>query len=153
MKVLQNRAASVLVFGALLSWYAMCTVGAGNANNWEHELANWRAEHATELQKPDGWLSLVGLEWLQPGENSLGSAADNKIRIQGAPAHLGILILDANKTVELRPAAGGFDPDLSVGGSPASARILPVDPDNDKNAPHLTIGTLNMYVIQRADRF
>jgi uncharacterized protein (DUF1684 family) len=31
--------------------------------------------------------------------------------------------------------------------------VLRTDPDTDTNAPHLTIGTLNMYVIRRGDRF
>lgn len=116
-------------------------------------MIKWRTQHAIELQKPDGWLSLVGLEWLEPGENSFGSAPDNKIHIPGGPAHLGILILSANKTVELRAPAGGFDAGFLVGGAPATPRVIPVDPDSDKNTPRFTIGTVNMYVIRRTDRF
>ena len=37
--------------------------------------------------------------------------------------------------------------------APAKAQPLPVEADNDKNAPHITIGTLNMYVIRREDRY
>src|ERR1700687_140286 len=125
----------------------------GGNKNWKQELINWRAQHAIELQKPDGWLSLVGLEWLQPGENSFGSAPDNQIRIPGAPAHLGILVLSTNKTVELRTPAEGFHARFLVGGVPVTPRVIPVDADSDKNAPHFTIATLNMYVIRRADRF
>jgi len=36
----------------------------------------------------------AGLEWLQPGENSVGSAPDNKIHLASGPAHLAILRLD-----------------------------------------------------------
>src|SRR5271156_417085 len=121
---------------------------------WSSDLATWRAQHASDLQKPAGWLSLTGLEWLSDGDNSLGSAADNKIRLAASSsAHLGILHLE-NNTVQLLPPAGGdFPPDLLVAGAPARKQLIPVDPDDDKNAPHLTIGTLNMYVIRRADRF
>jgi uncharacterized protein len=55
--------------------------------------------------------------------------------------------------VQLRPPAEGFAPDFLVAGAAATARPIQVDRDEDKNAPHLTIGTLNMYVIRRADRF
>ncbi|HEY6971734.1 MAG TPA: DUF1684 domain-containing protein, partial [Candidatus Angelobacter sp.] len=48
---------------------------------FEQETAAWRAQHTSDLLKPDGWLSLVGLEWLQPGDNTVGSAPDNKIRL------------------------------------------------------------------------
>jgi uncharacterized protein (DUF1684 family) len=42
---------------------------------------------------------------------------------------------------------------LLVAGAPAKSQVLRTDADNDKNAPHLTIGTLNMYVIRRGERF
>jgi uncharacterized protein len=136
----------------LISLSALAQAPA-QGKDWPHDLTAWRAGHAAELQKPDGWLSLTGLEWLQLGENSFGSAADNKIHLQGSPAHLGILVLNANNTVQLRPPQGGFAPDFLVSGAPATMQLIPVDPDTDKNAPRLTIGTLNMYVIRRADRF
>lgn len=119
---------------------------------WQKDLQTWRTQHAAELKKPAGWLSLTGLEWLQPGDNPFGSAPDNKIHLTGSPAHLGILHLEGNN-VKLQPPANGFPPEFQVAGSPAKEAIIPVDADNDRNAPHLTIGTLNMYVIRRADRY
>ena len=117
--------------------------------SWEHELTTWRAQHVTDLLKPAGWLSLTGLEWLQPGDNSFGTAADNKIRLTGnSPAHMGILHLEGSN-VRLMPPAGGFPEDLRVADAPAKAQLLTVEADSDKNAQHLTIGTLNMYVIRR----
>ena len=117
--------------------------------SWEHELTTWRAQHVADLLKPAGWLSLTGLEWLQPGDNSFGTAADNKIRLTGNNApHMGILHLEGNN-VRLMPPAGGFPQDLRVADAPARTQILTVEADSDKNAQHITIGTLNMYVIRR----
>ena len=114
----------------------------------------WRAQHVTDLQKPAGWLSLTGLDWLQEGDNSFGSAADNKIHLAaGSPAHLGVLHLEKNSVQLLPPAGGEFPPEFLVAGVAAKKQLIPVDPDDDKNAPHLTVGSLNMYVIRRADRF
>src|ERR1700694_4387821 len=112
----------------------------------------WRAEHKADLLKPDGWLSLAGLEWLQPGDNSVGSAAGDKIHLAAGPAHLAVLHLEG-ETVTLNPPAGGFPPDFLVAGAPAKSQSLRAEANNDKVSPHLTVGTLNMYVIRREARF
>ena len=90
---------------------------------WRKDVLDWRAKHAADLQKPDGWLSLAGLEWLAPGENSFGGAADNKIRLAGAPEHLGVLELK-DTTVTLKEPPGGFPKDLLVAGAPAKSQVL-----------------------------
>ncbi len=123
------------------------------ADSWKQELLEWRERHAAELQKPDGWLSLAGLEWLAAGDNSFGAAADNKIRLTGTPGgYLGILQWK-DDTVRLIAPPGGFPPDLLVSGAPATPQVLRTDADDDKHAVHMTIGTVNMYVIRRAERF
>ena len=120
---------------------------------WQKDNADWRQKHAADLQKPDGWLSLVGLEWLQPGDTSVGSAPDNKIHLSAAhPAHLAIFHLE-NDVITLLPPKDGFPAALLVAGSRAKQQTLRADPDSDKNNPHLTIGTLNLYPIHRAERF
>jgi len=113
----------------------------------------WRADHAADLQKPDGWLALAGLVWLEPGDNTMGSAADCKLRLPASgPAHVGVLHLEG-MTVSLRPPAGGFPDGLLVDGKPAQAQELHTSSDNDKGNPRMTIGTLNFYAVKRGDRF
>jgi uncharacterized protein (DUF1684 family) len=120
---------------------------------WQHDLADWRAKHEVELQSPDGWLALVGLEWLEPGDNSFGSAPDNRIHLPvGAPPHLGILRLEG-ASIFLSSAPGGFPDGFLVDGKPASPQALRTGPDSDKNNPRLTVGSLSMYVIHRGDRY
>jgi len=135
----------------------LCALLAASAfsqdDAWQRELAIWRTQHAADLQKPDGWLSLAGLEWLRPGDNSFGSAPDNKIHLPARnPAHLGILRLESD-TVTLLPPTGGFPKDLLVDGAPAASQMLRAVANQDKLSPRLTIGTLNMYVIRREARF
>jgi uncharacterized protein len=118
----------------------------------QDELA-WRTQHAADLQKPDGWLSLIGLEWLEPGETSIGSARDNKIHLPTtAPAHVAVLKLE-NNAVTLVPPGEGFPSGLQIDGSPAKPQALRADQDKDKFNSHLTIGTFDFYVIKRADKF
>ena len=143
------RVVSLLcVVSALLATTSRSQDGA-----WQRDLADWRTQHAVELQKPDGWLALVGLEWLKPGDNSFGSAADNKIHLPvGAPLHVGILHLESTN-VSLRRPSSGFPEGFLIDGKPPAPQALHIDSDNDKNDPRLTIGTLTMYVISRGERF
>lgn len=126
---------------------------AHGSAGWEQGSSTWRAKHAAELQKDDGWLSLSGLEWLQPGDNSFGSAEDNKIHLAAAnSAYVGTLRLEGN-TVQLLAPVGGFPSNFQVAGAPARPQTLQIGAESDKHNTHFTIGTLNMYVVRRADRF
>jgi len=143
-----------LILAAALSGTLVGGPSHAQDAKYQSDLATWRTQHAADLQKPAGWLSLTGLDWLQEGDNSFGSAPDNKLRLAaGNPAHLGVLHLQKNSVQLLPPVGGDFPPEFLVAGVAAKKQLIPVDPDNDKNAPHLTIGTLNMYVIRREDRY
>src|SRR5579864_913694 len=120
--------------------------------SFEQETSVWRTQHTADLLKPDGWLSLAGLEWLQPGDNSVGAAPGNKIHLSKGPAHLAVLHLEG-ETITLNPPAGGFPQNFFVASAAAKQQTLRAEPNKDKVAPRMTIGTLNMYVIRREDRF
>jgi uncharacterized protein (DUF1684 family) len=115
-----------------------------------HDLAEWRAHRARTLSAPDGWLTLVGLDWLQSGKNAVGLAADNQIRLEGhAPAHLAVIDVEGGKLRLLAPA-GGFPPHLLIDGQPAKEG--PIQPDDDR-ATVLSDDNLTMVVLHRGDRF
>ncbi len=120
---------------------------------WRRDLAAWRAQHALELQKPDGWLALVGLEWLQPGDNGLGFGPDNKIHLTTvAGANLAILHLAGN-SVSLKLPPNGFPRGFLIDGQPAVSQTLFTGTESDDKNPRLTFRSLTLYVIQRGDRF
>lgn len=56
-----------------------------------NDLKHWQAQRQAELSAPDSWLGLVGLFWLEPGVNRVGSADDSAVQLPGGPAHLGDL--------------------------------------------------------------
>ncbi len=148
---IRDLSARTVLIASLCALFSISILGQDPS--WQKDLATWRTQYVADLLKPDGWLSLTGLEWLQPGDNSLGSAPDNKIHLAaGSPAHLAILHLEG-ETVTLNPPPGGFPPDFLVAGSPAKPQPLRAEANNDKVSPHLTVGTLNMYVIRREARF
>jgi len=142
------KAQSYLLLAALLLASAL----PGQDGAFQKEAAAWRADHAKDLLKPDGWLSLIGLEWLQPGDNTVGSAPDNKIHLPSGPAHLAVLRLEG-EIVTLQPPSGGFPQNFLVAGAPAQSQVLRAEPNKDKVAPRMTIGSLNIYVIRREARF
>jgi len=118
---------------------------------WASELETWRARRAANLQVPEGWLSLIGLEWLREGDNSFGSDADNRIQIAAKTSgHVGVVRLEKGALRLLAPA-GGFPKDFLMDGKPAQETALAAD-DAEKPSK-LTIGTITIIVINRDGRF
>jgi uncharacterized protein (DUF1684 family) len=144
----RSLAAVSLLFWIAYPW-ALPQTGPASEVNWQKDLLAWREVQAKELQAPDGWLSLTGLEWLNEGDNTFGSASDNRIRIQADVApHLGVLRLSHN-AVSLAPPSGGFPRGLLLDGHTPRVQVLA-----SEDAPSiLTDGTSSMYVIHRGDRY
>ncbi len=80
------------------------------------EAAAFHAQRLKELSAPDGWLTLVGLLWLDEGDHTVGSAADNAVRTPpNWPAHLGVFSRQG-KVVRFQPPSGAAQKvDLSKG--------------------------------------
>jgi len=117
---------------------------------WRQKLADWRTAREHEIAAPDGWLTLVALDWLKTGVNSFGSAADNQVRIDAkAPDHIGMLTVSGS-TVQLLARAGGFPPDLMLDGKPAREGTLSAD---DARPSTLTWHGLTMIVLPRGGRY
>ncbi|MDQ3511470.1 MAG: DUF1684 domain-containing protein [Pseudomonadota bacterium] len=74
----------------------------------------WRAQRHADLVRPDGWTSLIGLHWIDPGSHYVGSDSDNGIRLSMGPPQLGMLQLD-DDGIRLVPHA---DASLDLDGAP-----------------------------------
>jgi len=107
----------------------------------------WRARRIARLTAPDGWLSLIGLHWLEPGPNTLGSAAGNAIVLAKAPAHLGVVEWRADGTLSLQLAPGSG---ALVDGEAKSQATL--RDDRDPNPTRVSFGSLNFVVLDRGGR-
>jgi hypothetical protein len=117
---------------------------------WRQKIEAWRSQREKEIAAPDGWLTLIALEWLKPGVNTFGSAADNQVRISAkAPDHIGLLTV-SGKTVQLLSRPGGFPPDLLLDGKPAREGPLSAD---DAKPSTLSWHGLTMIVLPRGDRY
>ncbi|HEY0786246.1 MAG TPA: DUF1684 domain-containing protein [Acidobacteriaceae bacterium] len=111
---------------------------------WQADLLAWRANRARHLAGPNGWLTLVGLDWLKPGANRLTAPAP-----QGPAALIGTLVLKSGK-VTLEAPPGGFPAELREDGSSPHAGDLSFD---EEHPTQLTIGTRLMTVIKRGERY
>lgn len=113
------------------------------------EIEAWRARRLAGLKRPDGWLSLVGLFWLEEGDNRFGSdPKGNRIVFpEGtAPKTLGSLVLSRG-TVTLHADSGA---NLKSDGKPVSTTTLKTDADGEPTV--LEHGRIRFYVIQRGAR-
>jgi uncharacterized protein (DUF1684 family) len=80
----------------------------------------WRLARAAELSAPDSWLGLVGLFWLEPGNNTVGSDPASTVCLPSGPQRLGSLDWRDDR-VTWRPVAGAERPLASdVAGSPTA---------------------------------
>jgi uncharacterized protein (DUF1684 family) len=116
--------------------------------DYRQEVEQWRTDRVTRLTAPAGWLSLIGLEWLQPGENRIGSAADNDIVVGAMPAHLGVASLRADGRVHLALAA---DSGALIDGKPLREATL-VDDAGEGTPTMVSVGTLSFLAIDRQGR-
>jgi uncharacterized protein (DUF1684 family) len=128
----------------------VATVHANEVASYQHSIEQWRADRVARLTAPDGWLSLVGLEWLQAGDNRVGSAADNDIVLKVGPAHLGVARLTSGGAVQLTLTA---DSGALIDGKPAHAATLVDDVRAGAGTPTtVSFGTASFYVIDRDGR-
>jgi len=111
----------------------------------------WRKQRQERLTRPDGWLTLVGLHWLKPGENPVGSEPSNTVVLPEAPGvqpHAGVFVLGEDGTVRIRCAPGSG---VQLEGKPVGERTLRTDAD--PGGPDiLHAGRILFYAIRRSDR-
>lgn len=86
-----------------LTLLLLLLVAAAGADDYSRTLAEWRARRESKLKAEDGWLTVVGLTWLQEGENRVGSNPACEIQLpKSAPDKVGTLTLKDGK-VRFRP--------------------------------------------------
>ena len=113
----------------------------------------WQADRLAGLTAERGWLTLIGLSWLEKGENRVGTREDDAVRFapEFAPRELASLFLelrDGSPVVRLVPLP---ETGLMVNGEPATEQLLATDTDPEPDI--MSVGDLEFFVIRREDRF
>ena len=119
----------IAVLGAVMS---------GAAGTYEDSIRAWQKHRNDGLRAEDGWLTLVGLFWLKPGNNTIGSGEKNDFVLpkSSSPARIGTLHLEGDK-VSFTDAKG-------------ASRNLSYDEDKPDK---VQVGSISFFVIKRGDRF
>ena len=116
-------------------------------NDHAREIEQWRAARVAKLTKPDGWITLIGLHFLQTGANTIGAAKDNDVVLPKGPPRVGTVTVEANGRIVFEPVA---DAGVAVEGqSVARAELkwnVPANPTL------VTFGTVSFFALDRAGR-
>lgn len=95
--------------------------------------ADFRAQREFEINSNDGWITLVGLHWLKPGVNRVGSDPASEVPLPDkAPRQVGNIVV-SGKEARFEPTHGGA----------LAERTL--RPDKDI----ITVGTIRFFLIER----
>lgn len=108
----------------------------------------WREARVAELTGEHGWLSLVGLYWLDQGDNSFGRAHSNRLVLDhpALAARAGTFSLDAQGIHFVARAGSG----ITHAGQPVTR--IDMVPDSEGEPTVISSGPLRMWIIGRAGK-
>jgi uncharacterized protein (DUF1684 family) len=124
-------------------------VAAGEEAATEQQAVDrWRASRVAELTSETGWLTLVGLYWLDKGDNTFGRAGSNRL-VLDHPAlapQAGTFKWDATGVhFTANPGSG-----ITHGGQPVSSLDMVMDSKGEPTV--VSSGPLRFFVIERSGK-
>jgi len=145
-----SRPLTVLALG-LSAFLSACNPAPPTADPaYTAAIQSSRAQREERLKAPDGWLSLVGLDWLSEGDNLIGADPEAVVFLDapGIPQNVGTITLDKGQATLL--VTGDAEVRLNDEIIELPRTLLS---DADQGGPDLLrIGRLTAYVIKRGDR-
>ena len=116
-------------------------------NEYENQVLQWQARKYEERVGENGWLSLAGLSWLNPGRNLVGSNPMCEVVLpERAPTFLGIIELKG-KIARLQIAAGV---QVQVNGKLVQKAIL--KSDQEESPSYITWNNMRMVLHEYAGK-
>ncbi len=143
---LARRAVSIPIAAFLMGSAARPSPPTADA--YRAEIETWRAKRIERLRSDTGWLTVVGLFWLEPGKNAVGSAPGNRVVLPAGktPSYAGALELSGGAAMFHAAPGSGVVSD----GRPVTTVALRSDVTGEPTV--LSIGPVSFYTIQRGDR-
>jgi uncharacterized protein len=133
----------------LVAWALLGATDAqapqSGADAYNTEIETWRAQRVERLTSPSGWLTLVGLYWFEPGENTFGSDRSNALVLNhpALAARTGTFVLDG-ASVRFLAAPGA-----TITHEQDAVTSIEMAPDTSGNPTVLTSGSVQFFVIER----
>jgi len=108
----------------------------------------WKTQRAARLTSETGWLTLAGLYWLKPGENTFGRAKSNSLVLDNAalPDRAGSFVLKGDKVKFVARKGAGITHD----GKPVSE--IDLVPDTAGEPTVLNSGPVAFFLIERTGK-
>jgi uncharacterized protein len=141
-RVVLLASVSFLVTVACLTAFA-----AVGDERYREQNERWRQKREADLKADDGWLTVSGLFWLQPGETRIGSDPSNDILLPAhAPASVG--------TLNLREGRVAFrsEPNVLVTRNRKPIVQGELHSDADGQPDTLVVGDVKLILLKRGDR-
>lgn len=125
----------------LLRCLLLCTLilaAMAEEDGYVRSVDAWHQKRIESLTRPDGWLALVGLLWLEPGANTFGTDPSNKLVFPSGAPFMGTYRVGKDGSVSLKTGPG-VEP----------ARDGPLDLKEPEGKTRFSLGTLSWYLIVR----
>ena len=108
------------------------------SSTYDNSIHEWQQKRDKGLRSEDGWLTLVGLFWLKPGNNTIGSTDSNDCVLPkgSSPEHAGTIRLEGDQVSFIEPNG--------------SSRTLAYKNEEKPDTVH--IGSVSFFVIKRGDK-
>lgn len=148
-------ACGLILMSALVLQSIHAPEARGQMDSYVRSIESWRSDRDLRLRSANGWLTVVALEWLTPGENRFGSSPGNPVRLPGeyVPAFAG--------TIEMSGTPGNYS--FSVKPSPDAQIMLdeeqlPSDAptiirsDREGEPSTLGLGRIRFWIVERGER-
>jgi len=138
---------SALLIAAIL---ASCSQSGATFDASDHaqEVLEWREWRLARLKNPFGYLTQIGLYWLQPGSYRFGSAVTNDVVFDGnAPPAIGTF------TVTSDGVSMTVLPGVDVQSNGIQVEELALAADTTGHGISVTHGSLEWTVVERAGRY
>lgn len=111
------------------------------------EIQAWQKRRAEGLMREGGWLSLVGLHWIEPGYNSVGSNPRAAVTLPASvPDMVGTIMLNGRQATFQAAADAG----VTSGGRPVTS--IEMTPDTEGEPTELRVGTTTFHLVERSGR-
>jgi uncharacterized protein (DUF1684 family) len=114
-----------------------------DADAHQADVEAWREGRYAALQRDLGWLTLVGLDWLRPGPNRVGTAAGADVVLPAGPPVVGVIEVADDGTAT---ATGAWSHEGTL------VDHLPMTDDADGDPTLLELGDLRQCLIRRGGR-
>lgn len=108
------------------------------SSTYTDTIHDWQQKRDKSLRSEDGWLTLVGLFWLKPGDNTIGSDATNDFPLPkgSAPGRAGTIRLRGDQVTFIDPHG--------------ASQVLDYKKDGKPDVAHT--GSVSFFVIKRGDK-